>query len=219
MVLYGIIGAGGFGREVAPLARRQLPVWLGQEPGSAELVFVVEDQYPIKQDRVNGHRVVHLSEFLAADAEKRKYNIAIGDSATRERIAGSIPRDIATPFSIVAENHVSLDENEIGEGSIFCSFTHITSNAKIGKFFHCNIYSYVAHDVVIGDYVTLAPGVKINGHVKIEDHAYIGTGVVIRDGTEKPIVIGRGAVVGMGAVVTKSVEPGAVVLGNPARPK
>lgn len=70
----------------------------------------------------------------------------------------------------------------------------------------------------IGDFVTLAPGVKINGHVVIEDHAYIGTGAIIKDGTDKPIVIGRGAVVGMGAVVTKSVEPGAVVVGNPARP-
>jgi acetyltransferase-like isoleucine patch superfamily enzyme len=106
----------------------------------------------------------------------------------------------------------------VGEGAILCGFTHITSNAKIGKFFHGNIYSYVAHDCIIGDFVTFAPGVKCNGHVVIEDHAYIGTGVVIKDGTDKPIVIGQGAVVGMGAVVTKSVPPGTTVVGNPARP-
>ena len=53
----------------------------------------------------------------------------------------------------------------------------------------------------------------------IEDHAYIGTGAIIKQGTpERPIVIGRGAVVGMGAVVTKSVPAGVTVIGNPAKP-
>jgi acetyltransferase-like isoleucine patch superfamily enzyme len=59
---------------------------------------------------------------------------------------------------------------------------------------------------------------ECNGHVVVEDHAYMGAGVVIKDGSNKPVVIGRGAVVGMGAVVTKSVPPGETVVGNPARP-
>ena len=93
----------------------------------------------------------------------------------------------------------------------------ITSNAQIGSFFQANIYSYVAHDCKIGDFVTFAPRVSCNGNVVIEDHAYIGTGAVIRQGTaDRPIVIGSGAVVGMGAVVTKSVPPGTTVVGNPA---
>jgi sugar O-acyltransferase (sialic acid O-acetyltransferase NeuD family) len=217
MKLYGVIGAGGFGKEVMPLAAHWLPIWDGIENDS-ELVFVVEDQYFKQNQRVNGYRVMSMSEFLTAPASERRYNISIGNSAVRERIANSIPADVATPFSIVAPNHVSLDENTIGEGAIFCSFTNVTSNAKIGRFFHGNIYSYVAHDCVIGDFVTFAPGVMCNGHVVIEDHAYIGTGAIIRDGTDRPIVIGRGAIVGMGAVVTKSVPPGVTVVGNPAKP-
>lgn len=134
MVLYGIIGAGGFGREVAPLARQQIQQFHDSD-NDAELVFVVEDKYYKAQDPANGHRVMSLSDFLAADVAHRCYNIAIGNSNVRERIANSIPRDIGTPFSIIADNHISLDRNEIGEGSIFCSFSHITSNAKIGRFF------------------------------------------------------------------------------------
>jgi sugar O-acyltransferase (sialic acid O-acetyltransferase NeuD family) len=217
MKLYGVIGSGGFGREVMPLAAHWLTTWDGIEHDS-ELVFVVEDQYFTPQEQVNGHRVMSMTNFLSASVSERRYNIAIGSSVVRERIANSIPPDAAKPFSIVAPNHVSLQGNVIGDGAIFCSFSHVTSNAKIGRFFHGNIYSYVAHDCVIGDFVTFAPGVMCNGHVVIEDHAYIGTGVVIKDGTDKPIVIGRSAVVGMGAVVTKSVQPGATVIGNPARP-
>ena len=112
-----------------------------------------------------------------------------------------------------------LERNNIGEGAIFCGFTHVTSDVKIGSFFHCNIYSYVAHDCVIGNYVTFAPQVCCNGNVHINDHAYIGTGAVIKQGTpEKPLVIGEGAIIGMGAVVTKDVAPHEVVVGNPAKP-
>lgn len=216
MKLYGVIGVGGFGREVMPLAEHTLKNCNGNYHNS-ELVFVVEDQYGLPQEEVNGHRVMKMTDFLSAPASERRFNIAIGSSIVRERIANSIPAEVAKPFSIISPNHISLSGNTIGEGAIFCGFTHVTSNAQIGRFFHGNIYSYIAHDCVIGDFVTFAPGVMCNGHVVIEDHAYIGTGVVIKDGTHKPIVIGKGAVVGMGAVVTKSVPPGATVVGNPAK--
>ena len=214
MKLYGLFGAGGFGREVMPLIKEMVR---REGERNSRLVFVVENNYPILQKTINGHSVLSMDEYLSALASERHFNIAIRDSMSRERIANSIPAEVAKPFSIVAANHISLEGNTVGVGAILCNFTHITSNAKIGRFFHGNIYSYIAHDCVIGDFVTFAPKVMCNGHVIVEDHAYIGAGAVIRDGTDKPIVIGRGAVVGMGAVVTKSVPPGAIVIGNPAK--
>lgn len=109
--------------------------------------------------------------------------------------------------------------NEVGEGAVLCDFVTITANAKIGKSFQANIYSYVAHDCVIGDYVTFAPGVHCNGNIHIGDYAYIGTGAVFTQGkNDKPLTVGEGAIVGMGAVVTKPVPPYTVVAGNPAKP-
>jgi sugar O-acyltransferase (sialic acid O-acetyltransferase NeuD family) len=211
MKIYAIVGAGGFGREVAPLAKEML----GSSTEAEFRIFFVDDNQSEKI--INGFSVVDTDEFFSMDGEKF-FNITIANSKVRQEIAERFIAKGIKPFSISAMNAISLSHNDIGEGAVFCPFTTVTANAKIGQFFHANIYSYIAHDCVIGDYVTFAPNVQCNGSVVIEDHAYIGTGAMIRQGTpERPIVIGEGAVVGMGAVVTKSVAPYTTVFGNPAK--
>lgn len=207
-----VFGASGCGRGVMPLARAQ---WAASGV-PYELVFV-DDQPPAPS--INGHRVLTYTEWLAQPAQQRWINVAIANSRVRERLVQRCAADGVRFFEIRAANVVQLDDVQLGEGAILCPFVTLTSNIRIGRHFHANLYSYVEHDCVIGDYVTFAPGVKCNGNVVIEDHAYIGTGAVLRQGKPgEPLVIGRGAVVGMGAVVTKSVAPGMTVVGNPARP-
>jgi sugar O-acyltransferase (sialic acid O-acetyltransferase NeuD family) len=121
-------------------------------------------------------------------------------------------------FNVIAISAVMMDSIELGEGALISPFVTLTSNISIGAHFQANLYSYVEHDCVIGDFVTFAPRVCCNGNVHIGDHAYIGTGAVIRQGRNgDPLRIGTGAVVGMGAVVTRDVEPYATVVGVPAR--
>jgi len=111
-----------------------------------------------------------------------------------------------------------MDAVQRGAGALLSPFVTLTSNIRIGVHFHANLYSYVEHDCVIGDYVTFAPGVRCNGNVVVEDFAYVGSGAMLRQGRPgKPLVIGRGAVVGMGAVVLDDVPAGITVAGNPAR--
>lgn len=207
-----IFGASGCGRGVMPLARQQ---WAyGGEPH--QLVFV-DDSPPAA--KCNGHRVVTYLEWVAEFAGSRYINIAIADSAVRQKLVERCTADGIKFFEVRATTVVQLDDVLIGEGAILCPFVTLTSNIRIGRHFHANLYSYVEHDCTIGDFVTFAPGVKCNGNVVVEDHAYIGAGAVIKQGRPgAPLVIGRGAVVGMGAVVTKSVPPGVTVVGNPARP-
>ena len=209
MKILGIYGAAGFGREVMGM----LPKSANE---AAKAVFIDDG---VSSSTVNGWACVTWEAFLDLPADSREAILAIGDGEIRQRLARQC-EEAGVGFMLArAENAVILDEVQLGAGAVLCPFTMITSNVRIGLHFHSNIYSYVAHDCVIGDFVTFAPGVKCNGNVVIEDHAYIGTGAILRQGKpDDPLVIGKGAVVGMGAVVTKSVAAGATVVGNPARP-
>lgn len=202
----GIFGAGGFGREVLPEIRASYP--------NSDIVFIVDDNI-IDKGIVNGHEVINLSDALR---EGISITIAIADSIARERVYNIIDNSKSEHISVFSKTSVIFDHVEIGHGAIICSHSVITSNVVIGKGFHCNLFSYVAHDCIIEDYVTFAPRVCCNGNVIVKKNAYIGTGAIIKQGSKKnPIIIGEGAVVGMGAVVTKSVGDGDVVVGNPAK--
>lgn len=104
------------------------------------------------------------------------------------------------------------------------SFLHVGASSFLGK------VSIALHDEVrIGERVCINDGVELLTashdvmdpewkHVKhkivIEDYAWIGTGATILPG----VCIGRGAVIGAKAVVSKSVLAGEIVVGNPAKP-
>ena len=211
--LFAVYGASGFGREVMPLAREQLA---RQSLAADRLGFV--DDHPVAA-MVNGQRVLDYAAFLDMEAGERLAVLAIAAGGVRERLAARCRADGVRPWTVRAANVMVLDEVTLGEGAILCPFVTLTSNIRIGSHFHANLYSYVAHDCRIDDYVTFAPAVRCNGNIVIEDHAYIGTGAVIKQGQPGcPLVIGHGAVVGMGAVVTRDVPPGVTVVGNPARP-
>ncbi|WP_431511789.1 NeuD/PglB/VioB family sugar acetyltransferase [Variovorax sp. DAIF25] len=210
--LYAVYGASGCGRGIMPFARAQL----AREGLSADRIVFVDDGAGTAA--INGHRVLRYADFLKEPASLRRIVIAIADSKIREGLFNRCIADGVHAWSVFAANIVVMDGVILGEGAALSPFVTITSNIQIGKGFHANLYSCVEHDCVIGDFVTFAPGVRCNGNIRIEDHAYIGAGAIIKQGRPgKPLIIGRGAVVGMGAIVTRDVPPGSTVVGNPAR--
>lgn len=202
--LIGVYGASGCGRGIMPLVRSEY------RDANVGLSFI--DDAP-QAKVLNGHPIWTFEEFLREPAAERAVLLAIANSRVRAALDIQCREAGVTLTGTVAGNVVVMDDVEIGPGALLSPFVTLTSNIRIGRCFHGNLYSYVEHDCVIGDYVTFAPGVRCNGNVTIGSHAYIGSGAIIRQG----ISIGASATVGMGAVVTKDVPPGVTVIGNPAR--
>jgi acetyltransferase-like isoleucine patch superfamily enzyme len=81
----------------------------------------------------------------------------------------------------------------------------------VGLAQNCALYSY-NHGFEPGAPVSEQP-LQTRGPIVIEDHAWLGIGVIVLDGLR----IGRGAVIGAGAVVTHDIPDGAIAFGVPAR--
>lgn len=200
--LIGVYGAAGCGRGIMPLLRVQYP--------AARLVFIDDGQAP---GHVNGHAIVDWAGFCATPAASRGVCLAIASGTVREKLAKRCDAAGIPLIQARAASVVEMDDVQLGDGACLSPFVTMTSNIRIGRSFHANLYSYIEHDCRVGDFVTLAPGAKVNGNVTVGDQAYIGSNAVIRQG----LTIGAGAIVGMGAVVTRDVPAGVTVVGNPAR--
>ncbi|KAA8732073.1 acetyltransferase [Acinetobacter qingfengensis] len=210
--IYAVFGASGCGRSLMPIAREQLTRLSIQSQ-----IYFIDDALN-ELTMINGHPALNYSAFQALEVQQKYVLIAIANSQVREKLAAKIQQDGMQLWTVQANLNVVMDQVEIAAGAALSPFVTIGSNVRIGCCFHANLYSYVEHDCVIGDFVTFAPGVKCNGNVHIADHVYIGAGAMIKQGTtEQPLCIGQGAVIGMGAVVTKNVPAGVTVVGNPAR--
>jgi acetyltransferase-like isoleucine patch superfamily enzyme len=133
----------------------------------------------------------------------------------------------------------------IGQGTRIWAHAHVLPGASIGA--DCNICDtvFIENDVIVGDRVTVKCGVQLWDGIRVGNDVFIGPNAtftndlfprskeyppqfartVLEDGCSiganatilPDITIGRRAMVGAGAVVTKNVPPYAVVTGNPAR--
>ena len=85
----------------------------------------------------------------------------------------------------------------------------IGENAQIAA--NCAFYSY--NHGFAADKLIVEQPMKSKGDIIIEDDAWLGFGVIVLNGVK----VGKGAVIGAGSVVTKSIPDGAIASGNPAR--
>ena len=193
-----IFGTGGMGRETADLCRAK---------AVRDLVFVCDDP----SEPVDGIEVISPSELLKDD----HLIFSVGSSRDRRALSGRFAgQPLAT---VISRTAIVAPTASVGEGSLICDYCVVNNAAKVGRHFQANVFSQVSHDCIIGDYVTFGPRVSCNGWVCIEDDVFVGAGAVIRNGSsERRLTIGRGAVIGMGAVVTCDVRPGVTAFGVPA---
>lgn len=123
-------------------------------------------------------------------------------------------------------HHTTLREGLVaGENLRVGTFADLQGDTAIGDFVRVHSGVFVGKHAVIGDYVWLFPHVVLTNDphppsetqlgVTVEDYAAVGAQAVLLPGTR----IGAEAVVAAGAVVTRDVSPGDLVVGAPAKPK
>lgn len=202
-----IIGAGGFGREVA---------WLIEDINNLEptwnIVGFVDDKKEIQGTIINGYPVVGDIDWLK-DQEVDVVN-AIGDSIIKKKVMSRLNESKNTYPVLIHPNVIISRLVNIGEGSIICAGNIITVNISIGKHVIVNLDCTIGHDAIIGDYSTLLPSVNISGYVNLEQCVNIGTGSAIIQG----VTIGQNTIVGAGAVVVKDLPANCTAVGSPAKP-
>jgi UDP-2-acetamido-3-amino-2,3-dideoxy-glucuronate N-acetyltransferase len=144
--------------------------------------------------------------------------------------------DISLAEGVVVHAFTNLYGCRIGAGTRIGTFVEIQVGASLGAACKVQSHTFICEGVTIRDRVFVGHGVTFvnDKHPRATDHAgrlqtaedwellrtlieddvSIGSGATILGGLR----VGRGAVIGAGAVVTKDVPPEAVVVGNPARP-
>jgi sugar O-acyltransferase (sialic acid O-acetyltransferase NeuD family) len=189
-----LIGAGGFAREVrAHMNNMNMPCF-------------VDDEFW----HPNNENIQPLSKF---DPKIYEVLVAVGDPRDRFDIIQKLPSNTIF-FTFIHPSAILLGEDiEIGEGSIICAGSILTTNVKIGKHAHLNLDTTIGHDCKIGDYFTTAPGVKVSGNCTIYDCVYIGTNASIK----QKIQIHSFATIGMNAAVVKDINDSGVYVGVPAK--
>lgn len=205
-----IFGAGGFGLEVLMLVEQinaVAPTWRpigffddGTAPGTL----------------VNGLPVLGGRAELEGWERPLAVALAVGQGTTRRKIREALtnPR-----LSFPVLRHPSVISGQpayvaIGEGTILCAGTILTTNLSLGRHVILNLACTVGHETRIGDFASFMPSCNISGDCEIGEESYWGTGAIVIQGKR----VGRATTVGAGAVVVSDVPDGVTVVGVPARP-
>ncbi len=187
-----IYGSGGHGKVVKDFFQ------------PSELVVVVDDEAEKKavcspEEIFDGARVV----------------IAIGANQPRKTASERLRNNRKNLIFPIVQHPSSLisDHARIGAGGMFCAGSIVIVGSIIGQFCIVNTSATVDHDCLLGDFVHIAPGVNLCGHVRVGNRTLVGVGTSVCPG----ITIGSDTIIGAGSVVVSDIPSGVMAHGNPCR--
>lgn len=184
-----IIGAGGFGREVA---------WIAETAGFEVKGFC--DDAQVKTVRT----FLGTIENAAQNISDASFIVAVGNNNARKALFQRAVNAGWTPASVISTTAIIAPDAIIGKGVFIGHNAIISVCSVIGDGVIINNSAGIGHDVKIGDFAQICPAATISGGCEIGESALLGTNACVIPLKK----IGLGATLGAGAVAIRDVNDG-----------
>ena len=206
-----LIGAGGFGREVASI----IEVLNTIKPTYELLGFLDDGSQYYEGTMINDYPWLGDHNWILDHKEEVVCTCCIGNPRIKKRIQEELTDKGVSFETIVAYGGFGYvgSHTEIGPGCVLYGGVTIAVNCKIGAGVVMNQMVNIGHDCEIGDYTTIMPFSGISGYCKVGTEVNIGGHAFIVPGRK----IGDRATIAAGSIVFTNVKSETTVLGNPAR--
>lgn len=203
-----IIGASGHAKVVIDAATSQQHF---------EVIGLLDEQKQIGEQHFGKPilgRQSNIAEIMKEHQVELAF-VAIGDNAIRAKVVDQLEEAVPElRFAVIVHaKAIVAKQSEISPGTLVLAGAVVNANAHIGK--HCivNTLASVEHDVMMADYVSLAPGAITGGNAVIRAFSAIGLGANILHG----VTVAEECVIGAGATVIHDIPANSVALGLPAK--
>lgn len=202
-----IIGAGGVGREVSLIIQQ-----INELEQTWNLLGFIDDNTDNWGKVINVYSVIGGIDSLEFLSNDTYIVIAIANYKVKKNIVNKINNKFK--FATIVHPKVWIhDYMTVGEGTIIYEGAILTANIEIGNHVIISPKCGVGHDSIIKDYVSLLWNVNVSGNDLIEEGVMMGSGSTVIQGKK----IGKGSIIGAGAVVVNDIESFSTAVGVPAK--
>ena len=153
--------------------------------------------------------------YNLGDLSNKNFALSMGDNKIRVEIATKIKELGGNLPNLIHPTAVVSRFCEMGEGIAIHANAIVHPDTKIGNYTTMSYNTALSHNSEIGTGCYLACGALIGAYTIINNFVFIGINAITISG--KVPYIGEKAIIGAGAVVTKSIDSKNVVMGNPAK--
>lgn len=204
-MILGVYGASGLGREVNIVAQKinaiehrwEKIIYIDDNESITEVLGVPSYSFQRAREEISDLEVV----------------IAIGEPTTREKVYNKVIESGVKLATLIHPGVYIDNSTTVGAGVIICEGVTVTSCVQIDDNVYVQPHAVIGHDIHIGKHSVIGSNVEIGGANEIGERVFIGFMV----GTLQGLKIGDDAEISAGSIVFRDIEPGMIVMGNPAR--